>query len=398
MFGKKAVREREIRSLIRRSLQQSKKQQKPVVRHLGPGIYEQLVQSHNFRFVLRCTLPFNMTTSDDLAQPPLPPGSGVGSPVKIEPNYIPHPKDTLKSKGSAPSASSSPSSSQPSSSAASTATTPSTIPSAKATKPKPRYTGSDVDVNAQPLLSAGPVLVPIKKFDNDSTNGRWSKEEDALLRLAVDKLGAKNWKRVSAEFLKGTRTDVQCLHRWQKVLKPGLVKGPWTKEEDDTIINCRKRGITKWSEIAQHVTGRIGKQCRERWFNHLDPDIRRCEWTEEEDRKLIEGQALLGNKWTQIAKLFLPGRPENAVKNRWNAATRRRIGTKKKLQIENINKVGAQSNGGVNKKPQVKKKMRPYTKTQGKRRLTVVFIGAICLLMIFALRSKVSSDPSNARL
>ena len=68
---------------------------------------------------------------------------------------------------------------------------------------------------------------------------------------------------------------MQCLHRWQKVLKPGLVKGPWTKEEDETIIRCRKEGITKWSEIARRVTGRIGKQCRERWFNHLDPSIRK---------------------------------------------------------------------------------------------------------------------------
>ena len=296
-----------------------------------------------------------MATSDDLAQPPMPPGKAENavpsSGVILQPNLIGASVDKLKQTSSATA------SSKPGKTSAS--------PAAAKAKPKPKYTGSEVDNNAQPLLSAGPVLVPIKKLDSDSTNGRWSKEEDALLRQAVDQLGAKNWKRVSAEFLKGTRTDVQCLHRWQKVLKPGLVKGPWTKEEDETIINCRKRGITKWSEIAQHVTGRIGKQCRERWFNHLDPDIRRCEWTEEEDRKLIEGQALLGNKWTQIAKLFLPGRPENAVKNRWNAATRRRIGTKKKVQIENSNRTVFLSGSSKDPKKLEVKKMRPYTKTQG---------------------------------
>ena len=64
-------------------------------------------------------------------------------------------------------------------------------------------------------------------------------------------------------YLGGKRTDVQCLHRWQKVLRPGLVKGPWTKEEDETIIQCIAQGITKWSEIACRIPGRIGKQCRE---------------------------------------------------------------------------------------------------------------------------------------
>ena len=61
------------------------------------------------------------------------------------------------------------------------------------------------------------------------------------------------------------RTDVQCLHRWQKVLNPDLVKGPWTKEEDERIIQLVDEfGAKKWSIIAQNLPGRIGKQCRER--------------------------------------------------------------------------------------------------------------------------------------
>ncbi len=150
-------------------------------------------------------------------------------------------------------------------------------------------------------------------------------------------MGAKNWRTISLKYLKGKRSDVQCLHRWQKVgaakgaplfslapsptlrtrahrhspphslpaanillfsgvlastlglveecalgrvsvsvsvrcrrvcwqvLRPGLVKGPWTRDEDDIISECMLAGITKWSEIAQRIPGRIGKQCRERW-------------------------------------------------------------------------------------------------------------------------------------
>lgn len=153
--------------------------------------------------------------------------------------------------------------------------------------------------------------------------GRWTKEEDSKLRSAVQAVGASNWKMIATDYLGDLRTDVQCLHRWQKVLQPGLVKGPWTKEEDQIIIDCIEAGITKWSEIAERIPGRIGKQCRERWFNHLDPSLKKGGWTEEEDAILVEAQAKWGNSWTKIAKL-LPGRSENAVKNRWNSATRRR--------------------------------------------------------------------------
>ncbi|KAA3456487.1 myb-related protein B-like [Gossypium australe] len=66
----------------------------------------------------------------------------------------------------------------------------------------------------------GPTRWPMK--------GGWTKEEDNLLIEAVKKCNARNWKGI-AEFLPG-RTDIQCLHRWQKVLNPGISKGPWTKE------------------------------------------------------------------------------------------------------------------------------------------------------------------------
>ena len=83
------------------------------------------------------------------------------------------------------------------------------------------------------------------------------------------------------------------------------------------------QGITKWSDIAERIPGRLGKQCRERWLNHLDPSINNGEWTEEEDSVLLAAQAKWGNSWTKIAEL-LPGRSENAVKNRWNSASHTR--------------------------------------------------------------------------
>jgi hypothetical protein len=122
------------------------------------------------------------------------------------------------------------------------------------------------------------------------------------------------------------RNDVQCLHRWNKVLKPGLHKGPWTNEEDSIVkymVMTNGVGNVKWSVIASQLHGRIGKQCRERWFNHLDPGIKKGEWSEEEDHVVFESQLVFGNRWSEIAKL-LPGRTENAVKNRFNSSARKK--------------------------------------------------------------------------
>jgi hypothetical protein len=68
---------------------------------------------------------------------------------------------------------------------------------------------------------------PGSALDRQS-RGKWTVKEDEVLKYAVTKHGGRNWKRI-ADYLEG-RSDVQCLHRWQKVLRPGLVKGPWTKE------------------------------------------------------------------------------------------------------------------------------------------------------------------------
>lgn len=90
-------------------------------------------------------------------------------------------------------------------------------------------------------------------MSSDKKRGKWTAAEDGQLRAAVMQHKGKNWKNIAKAAFGDSKSDVQCLHRWQKVLDPKLVKGPWTKAEDSTVIQLvDKFGPKKWS--TQHNT------------------------------------------------------------------------------------------------------------------------------------------------
>ncbi|CAI0434922.1 unnamed protein product [Linum tenue] len=103
-------------------------------------------------------------------------------------------------------------------------------------------------------------------------------------------------------------------------------KGAWTKEEDDRLVAYIKaHGEGCWRSLPK-AAGllRCGKSCRLRWINYLRPDLKRGNFSDDEDELIIKLHSLLGNKWSLIAGR-LPGRTDNEIKNYWNTHIRRKL-------------------------------------------------------------------------
>ncbi|XP_014519832.2 transcription factor MYB16-like [Vigna radiata var. radiata] len=108
--------------------------------------------------------------------------------------------------------------------------------------------------------------------------------------------------------------------------KVGFKKGPWTPEEDNKLLAyVEKHGHGNWRSVpAKAGLERCGKSCRLRWINYLKPDIKRGNFSSDEDHTIIQLHALLGNKWSIIAA-HLPQRTDNEIKNYWNTNIKKRL-------------------------------------------------------------------------
>lgn len=184
-----------------------------------------------------------------------------------------------------------------------------------------KYNGSNWEKITEELNN--PSLSPFLVFqryqrslNSNLIKSKWTKDEDKKLERAVLKYGEGNWQQVS-NALQG-RTGQQCLHRYTKTVNPNIKKGRWSLEEDKRLfLATQAYGQKQWKDIKDHVKGRTDVQCRERWFNILDPHMNIGDWSEKEITDFDNAIAELGiGNWSKIAEK-VGTRTDNQCWRRW---------------------------------------------------------------------------------
>lgn len=184
--------------------------------------------------------------------------------------------------------------------------------------------------NELTLDSCSSNIFSIMKIKN---RRKWSQDDDHKLLQLARRYKEKNWKEISNRF--NNKNPLQCFSRYKRI-KPGIIKGSWSKEEDEHIVNMVNLYGKSWSKISKLLGTRNGKQIRDRYINVLDPNIHKGKFTEDEDKALIELYFKNGPRWATIAKSF-PQRTADMIKNRFHSSIKRLIYKNLSSNAENVN-------------------------------------------------------------
>lgn len=216
------------------------------------------------------------------------------------------------------------------------------------------------DFSPRPLLSTRalppalpPAFTSISSFDED---------DDWSLDRMIPRIGISNHVSPSRQILSapsspttaivtpsssGTTNSKRKRTSSEVDSSPKAIPCPWTTEEDQELVALVEKGGSgeqnnspKWSDIAQAITTqRTGKQCRERYLNHLKPRLRFEDWTAPEDSLLIRLYGTMGTKWAQMAKI-MNGRTDNHIKNRFHHIRRKlEKDVSRIVKMRNINQI-----------------------------------------------------------
>jgi hypothetical protein len=135
--------------------------------------------------------------------------------------------------------------------------------------------------------------------------------------------------------------EPQLISRSQEPVDGRFFKNKFTQEEDALLMQLvAVFGTTNWKKIAELIQTRNARQCRERYKNYLDPELRQGSWTQDEDMLLTEQFKEHGPKWNTIAQLFV-NRSDMSLRNRWQVLERRMERNGKTALVQSENEASA---------------------------------------------------------
>ena len=107
------------------------------------------------------------------------------------------------------------------------------------------------------------------------------------------------WKNTEVTFLQTTISLLSAM------ASSGLYEVTVRYLLQDEILKAAvmKYGLNQWARISSLLVRKSAKQCKARWYEWLDPNIRKTEWTRDEDEKLLHLAKLMPTQWRTIAPI-----------------------------------------------------------------------------------------------
>lgn len=101
-------------------------------------------------------------------------------------------------------------------------------------------------------------------------------------------------------------------------------RNPWQPHEDAKLLELMNKHGQSWTLLASFMEGRTAKQIRDRYIHILRPNIKKGDWTPQEDQHILALYYQYGHKWSKIATL-VEGRTEGQVKNRFYSHIKKKL-------------------------------------------------------------------------